>query len=519
LSAENTTTELRFIRDGCIECKHVTKLFYHHPRSASINENSLERFLFLIQCVRNNETGRISSFRRLCLAPQNNYVKQETSTQNTFIPFTVHEILPKKPRTDEQKIILEKQKLNSPSVVEYPGLIWRSFVSFWKEVFKRDDACLQCGKRNQFTSTFPTTNFSLLDRFLFVVLGTSVRRNLRKNICSVPTFNKNTLPENLPKNSSFRVNSTTKTKNVTLVLGKPLVVTSSPIKEDMVKIMVESVEEKPKDKLKATEGGWFGSLYNRFFVNEVTTKSKSGEFKTADKPWHQFFFNMLRPKCVNPYYNRVQQYGSFVEEQTDTKPVMQEFFVNQDITVEPEKILPSQILPEEEIFVNLPGDKQQTIIDPEPIISNQVTPEEEIFLPDIPGNKEEVIVDQEPILTNQLTPDIPADKKTKVMEKAWRKIDSLWYIWFFSTFKLQSRNLHYNALYKSTENKTLPVFVEGVIPIFVDFHIPDQPKKLLALRPKMLIERWHRRYYGGLFVPFLYLKFFFLFYKKTFCKD
>ena len=88
-----------------------------------------------------------------------------------------------------------------------------------------------------------------------------------------------------------------------------------------------------------------------------------------------------------------------------------------------------------------------------------------------------------------------------------RKIDEQWYLWLLGTFKLQSRNSYHDInMLKLNENKSLPIVVEDLSPIFVDFvDIPDQSKELLALRPRILIERWHHRYYGGLLLLNLFL--------------
>ena len=64
--------------------------------------------------------------------------------------------------------------------------VLEQITTFTTNLFKRETVCLQCGKHGKYVFPF-TSKTSMLKKFLQLVHGSSTERNLRENICKIPT--------------------------------------------------------------------------------------------------------------------------------------------------------------------------------------------------------------------------------------------------------------------------------------------------------------------------------------------
>ena len=193
-------TLFKYTRDGCIECQQKTKLFVQQrPRSPKSN---FGRFLDQLDIYHDSVSGRFLSSRQICRNPIHKVKRQELSfdpenplnTENGNSP--VWDLQITKPVTDQKPLVSITPKVkfsesyskpnDSQEDVNFLSAALRHIITFTSKLFAKEEVCLQCNKHRKYV--FPlSSKASLLKDFLQLVHGSSTERNLRENICKIPT--------------------------------------------------------------------------------------------------------------------------------------------------------------------------------------------------------------------------------------------------------------------------------------------------------------------------------------------
>ena len=176
LVSPHNRTVYKYIRDGCIQCRQINKVVVEQQTNG-LKTFALDHFLLQLNLYHDHSTGKFVSLRNTCRR-----LNQKFTRHKTILPplhplnldkeqsplWNVKVFNQAKNVQNSQKKEAQPSKEPQPSFYS-PRLLFIKLTNFIKDLFKKEEVCLQCGKHGEFVPPY-STKTSMLKKFMLLVL-------------------------------------------------------------------------------------------------------------------------------------------------------------------------------------------------------------------------------------------------------------------------------------------------------------------------------------------------------------